>query len=48
VADQFAEVEEMLLVGGALGEIGGSPFGDESGRRHATVMSTEGRFFGKG
>jgi hypothetical protein len=38
VADQFAEVEKVLLVGGALGEIGGSPFGNESGRRHAAAI----------
>jgi hypothetical protein len=48
VADQFAEVEKVLLIGGAFGEISGRPFGDESGRRHATAMPADGRFCGKG
>ena len=48
LAQQFAEVEKMLLIGGALGEIGSSPFVNESGRRHAGAIRTEGRFCGKG
>jgi len=34
VADQVAEVDEMLLGGGLLLEFGVSPFGDEGGRGH--------------
>jgi hypothetical protein len=48
VADEFAEIEKVLLVGGLLGKIGSGPFDDERGGRHATAMRAEDGFRGKG
>ena len=48
VADQIAEIEKVLLVGGSLGKISSRPFDNEFGRRHSTAMPAEESFCGKG